>query len=351
MDALAAPETGAQTAPTPARAAAETRLPGVDSIRFWLAMWVFYSHFFPRMDEVGKATPLRAALSGLIHNFFNGPAAVIGFFLISGLCIHWPYRSSAGTPAAGLNAAKFYARRYVRIAIPLLAALAIVKLTRSDMMWFYDSILWSLVAELAYYTLYPALLRAIRRFGFGRVIAAAYAVCGLILALHPRALNIYDPGAGLVWAMCLPTWLLGCHLAESAPRTPTPRAATVWMFRILIWGLSFAASVLRFHTPVGYPVSLTLLGPAMYWWLKLEFAWHRRDGAFLAFEFPGQFSYSIYLMHGLAVSLVALLIARANAALLVVAQTCAVLVVSYVFFLLVERPSHLLARRVARLIR
>src|SRR5580700_8070764 len=87
------------------------RLPGIDSLRFWLALWVYFSHFgfLPLGLWIGSSTPARHVFSGMANNTFDGVGAVIGFFVISGLCIHYPYRSKP------VELLPFYARRYIRI--------------------------------------------------------------------------------------------------------------------------------------------------------------------------------------------------------------------------------------------
>jgi peptidoglycan/LPS O-acetylase OafA/YrhL len=74
--------------------ASTRRVNGLDSIRFLCALVVMLYHL-RLMDDVlhGQAhTGLTRAAMG-IFNAFNGPAAVIVFFLISGFCIHYPYKA------------------------------------------------------------------------------------------------------------------------------------------------------------------------------------------------------------------------------------------------------------------
>ena len=98
------------------------KVAGLDTLRFFCALWVLLGH--------GAAPPLTAGLNlgtwwgALLHEMygmvFSGPAAVIVFFVISGFCIHYPYRQN-GIPSLG----GYFARRYTRILLPLSAALAL----------------------------------------------------------------------------------------------------------------------------------------------------------------------------------------------------------------------------------
>jgi peptidoglycan/LPS O-acetylase OafA/YrhL len=330
-----------------ARGGAEPRLVGVDSIRFWLATWVYLSHFAPVFHGAAGYGSLMRVLSGVANNLFNGAAAVIGFFIISGLCIHYPHRNDAV-----ISIPQFYIRRYVRILIPFLAAIALAYSGGLDLIGFYNSILWSLVAELIYYTLYPAFRAAIRRFGSSAVLVTSLAVSASIVASHPRYLNFHQFGPGFTWLVGLPAWLLGCCLAENSRSKGGGSEgeisrARIWAWRLFVWALAVIASILRFHAGIGYPISLTLLAPVLYLWLRKELAWHRRNGATGIFERCGQFSYSIYLMHGLAVTGATFLFPFTAFPAFAPLRLAIVLALSYGFFLAVERPAHHIARRLA----
>ena len=320
---------------------------GLDSIRFWLAIWVYLSHFAPVFHVGAGYGSLAMTLSGIANNLFNGAAAVIGFFIISGLCIHYPHRNDAA-----ISIPQFYLRRYIRILIPFLAAIALSYSGGLDLIGFYNAILWSLVAELIYYTLYPAFRTAMRRFGSRALLAASFAVSAAIIASHPRYLNFHQFGPGVTWVVGLPAWLLGCCLAENSRSKHVHSEgeisrSSVWAWRLLAWALAVTASILRFHAGIGYPISLTILAPVLYLWLKKELAWHRRKGATEIFERCGQFSYSIYLMHGLAVTAATFLLPFTALAAFAPLRLAIVLALSYGFFLAVERPAHRIARRLA----
>jgi peptidoglycan/LPS O-acetylase OafA/YrhL len=155
------------------------RVGGLDSIRFVCAFIVVLFHFglVSRAafgtDPRGLAAMSRAVLGCL----FDGPAAVIVFFVISGFCIHFPFRRD---PAVNIPA--YYSRRLIRIGVPALVALCLwtwvgVKLEPQD-----AGIFWSIICEVEYYLLYPVLLRLRLRFGWWSLIVVSQ-VLAYILAL------------------------------------------------------------------------------------------------------------------------------------------------------------------------
>jgi peptidoglycan/LPS O-acetylase OafA/YrhL len=323
------------------------RLPGIDSLRFWLALWVYFSHFgfLPFAVWIGRSTPVRNALTGMTNNIFNGAAAVIGFFVISGLCIHYPFRSKP------VELLPFYVRRYFRILIPLGVALGLSRIIENDLLGFYQSILWSLICEEVYYAIYPILRVAIQKLGWKRMLSVAYAAAVGVILSKPHTLIFQGFGPSLTWVVGLPCWLLGCYLAETAAAASLQEVSLIriWAWRLFVWGLGSLTSVLRFHSGIGFPITLTLMGPLLYHWLRLELGRKKR---LVVFEYAGKFSYSIYLMHGMAVSILGIMLSfpTGNNALTAILRLIFVIVFSYCFFLLVEQPSHQFARYVARVI-
>ena len=79
------------------------RIRGLDSIRAVCAFWVVMGHFGgpPITAGIDESHPVSHLVSGIVNNFWNAPAAVIVFFVISGLCIHYPHRDSLTLPSLG----------------------------------------------------------------------------------------------------------------------------------------------------------------------------------------------------------------------------------------------------------
>ncbi len=328
-------------------AAAPTRhIRGLDGLRFVLALWVAFGH--------GAFIPLPAALDhgvvrGLFNSIPNGAAAVMVFFVISGFCIHYPFRAARSIDLLG-----FYARRHIRILLPIVAAVLIARPLGIQLSLFQDSILWSLVCEEIYYTIYPVLLWARARVGWPALIVAGFAGAFGVVALDWPTQPLYALyGWQLNWLVGLPCWLLGAHLAESLDLAQAvahaPGRAALWAWRLgaLVVG-SMGTNVLWFHSPVRvpYPISLDLFALYAFFWLRAEI---RRAEAFGAgrIEPLGAFSYSMYLVHVQALALFALWPAAGslNAFAAWLLRVSWVIAFSWMFYRLVEKPAHQLARR------
>jgi len=353
-----------------------TKILGLDAIRFVCALWVMSSHsgFLPPASQfLDKSVLVEHILMSIYGNLFNGPAAVIVFFVISGFCIHYPFRNATDIPLAA-----FYARRYLRIGIPMGVAMLLgaslgVKylilsldsfvLTPEKILTIAEvdtAILWSLIAELIYYTLYPLLFRLRQRFGWGYLLAVSYLLAIPLILLKADAKDFPSFGDGLNWVVGLPCWLLGCKLAEviDCDRTLALNRGWIWRWRLGIWAFAVIAKVLHNHHPpefpwTGYPWTLNLFAIPCYFWLRREIAYARSAPPFPVLEWAGKWSYSLYLMHtagGLlwvavtaAFSELAQIGPFTDWALKIIFALC----LCYLFHLLVEKPAHWLARRVA----
>jgi peptidoglycan/LPS O-acetylase OafA/YrhL len=288
-------------------------------------------------------------VQGFYGNFFAAVPAVIVFFVISGFCIHYPYRG-----AGSFDLTSYLVRRYLRISIPMVAAILLAGPFNVKLSVFQNSILWSLVAELIYYSLYPILRRLRERFGWNRIIAASFVVAYGTILLHPGALDYSPFGPLLSWLIAFPCWLLGCRLAEVDLQKSAPATAIlhVWRWRAGIWFLSWLCSVLRFHSPVGYPWTLNLFAIAVFFWLQIEISAFRARPPWRILEWAGRWSYSVYLMHMIANAAFARL-AWPNFGFNLnwTLKMAFILSVSYAFYLVLELPAHHIARNLSRRIR
>jgi peptidoglycan/LPS O-acetylase OafA/YrhL len=318
-------------------AAVSRRIHGLDALRFVLASVVVLRHFAPVQIERKDGLWLLARV--VTANLMNGPAAVIAFFVISGLCIHYPNRG-----ASTVRTFPFYVRREIRIVVPAAVTLLTFRLMGQPIKSLHDSTLWSLICEEVYYLLYPLLLVLFRRFGVRRLIVLSYVVAYALVLLNPtRNGNYIDLGWRLTWLLGLPCWLLGCELAERIDDRDDPRKATspraLWTMRAVVFVVSVLLSVLKFHTPLTNVWTLDLFALLCFAWLRAEiFYYGTRPAAW--FERLGVASYSIYLTHTASRALwQALGGPDINALALPFVFACA-----WVFYRLVEKPSHALAR-------
>jgi peptidoglycan/LPS O-acetylase OafA/YrhL len=323
-----------------------SRVRGLDAWRFWCALWVVFGHFgfLPLIDGVDLGHFAGRVTRALYNSLVSGPAAVIVFFVISGFCIHYPYRRATSISPV----APFYARRYLRILIPVGAAMLISNPLGYTLDLLGASIIWSLVCEEIYYLLYPVVfLRLRNRFGWRPMIAVSYVV-SIGLAMTNRTGEYPALGPQLTWLVGLPCWLLGCDLAESydglatAPRSRLPIVA----WRLGALGLSMIACTLQFHSPIRYPLTLNAFAFYVYFWLRNELA-AAKDAPVGWAERAGVFSYSLYLMHPAAEKVWEKLhVPKLGSGVTWIFMTLFIVAFAYAFYLVVERPSHRFARRV-----
>jgi peptidoglycan/LPS O-acetylase OafA/YrhL len=264
--------------------------------------------------------------------------------VISGFCIHYPFRHGALIPLRS-----YYARRYARVLLPMTAGILLGHPLGIDLGLLSDSILWSLVCEEIYYLVYPGLLRVRQIVGMRALLMGAFLLAALlVLVKDPHAGNYASYGFGLNWVLGLPCWLLGCALAEADWGKP-PGLREIWAWRSAVWFASAGASVLRFHSPVKYPWTLNFFAILAAVWLAKEISRARVVAPSRLLERAGMWSYSIYLVHLHGDALYARLkLPYLGDLLHWIVKTSFTLLVCYLFYWLVEKPSHELARHVGR---
>ena len=328
----------------------------LDALRFVLALWVTIGHFetFPLFAGVNEATPAGRFVVHAWQTIVFGTPAVIVFFVISGFCIHLPYRGERK-----MDVGRFYLRRYTRILIPVAAAVGVYRLVgQRFVLWgehslLWQSPLWSLLCEEIYYAVYPLLRRLRRAASWQIVIPVAFAISAAVAATNVRALSWHEFGPLGTAAILLPVWLLGCLLAEEADALPALRVDArwhIWGWRFTAWFASWLTEMLHFKAHVPVTQTMAWFGLIAYIWVKNEIAWSKTRAPGRVLAWAGLWSYSLYLVHahagglwywprtywlsGVSVG------PRLNWLMVILSS----LVGAYVFYLMVERPSHRLAR-------
>lgn len=307
----------------------------------------------PLLQGIDTSNLLGRIIEGIYTNLWQGPPAVIVFFIVSGFCIHYPQSEKLRIDAI----ADYFSRRYIRIGIPLLVAIVLALLLKVNLGLFNFSIMWSLVAELIYYTIYPLLLK-IRKLGFSwkRMILASFLAALLVAGTNPTAVNYPSFGPGLNWLLGLPCWLLGVLLAEMVVKDTEPRPRNIWVWRMAVWGggtacsiLAFKCSTLSFKWVINYPWTLNFFAIFVFFWLIREIRFNKTAKSNKMLEWGGTWSYSMYLTHLLAQS-VWLSVPQINFGYSVnwVIHMLFILLASFIFAMLVEFPSHSLSRIIGR---
>ena len=336
-----------------------TRLPrhrvaGLDSIRFVCAALVMLGHdgLLPgRLYGTGK-TGISLVLVGLYNALFNSPAAVIVFFVVSGFCIHFPF-----TGNRVLSAMPFYVRRFIRIIPPALGSYLLLRSFKHYDVPLGDSLLWSIVCEMIYYFLYPALLYLRRRSSWTVVLAVSYLAAILVVVTHLDLLrtgsNSYIALGWLTWVVGLPCWLLGCLLAETCHSFRIPSPTAIWTARLGIFGLSVLLQLVRFHVHsilASNCILLDLFAIPSFFWLAWEIAYASKHPPLRILEHAGRWSYSLYLVSPytdviLASVGLAALDRQPRTHFLIFGVSLAL---SYLYFLAVEWPSYRIALAASR---
>ncbi|TBY69397.1 acyltransferase [Rhizobium leguminosarum bv. viciae] len=303
-----------------------TYIAGLNTVRAAAALSVVFAHL------LGPWMP------GISRYIFTGHPAVIAFFVISGICIHFPFR------AAELSSVTFLKRRYTRIMIPTAVALILAQWIGIRAYNPIDGyILWSVICEIIYYSLYPLFLPISRKVGWPAMIAASViisyvAVIGLGSDEYGNA-QIYGPS--LNWVVSLPAWLMGCYIAQIY--RSGLYVGSIWIWRA---ATAITASTLYWattNTPIGFYLTMIPFGVLACGWILSEASNAERGHASAVMEKIGEACFSIYLIHVIA----AAAIERLGITSPVIVCTGSLLLV-IPFFFLVEKPAHELSRRLGR---
>jgi len=317
--------------------ASQQHILGLDTVRAFAALSVVLAHILgPKLPSVLQNLGLNQGIADFSKYLFTGHPAVIVFFVVSGFCIHYPYTRR------NLPVIAFTLARWMRIMPPALVAMLLAYLLHVEKYNFVDGfILWSIVCELWYYSLYPFFLMLTRRVSFNvQFLLAMIFSFALVAGLGSNqygAGHIYGPA--LNWLVALPSWLLGCVLANELSSEIVPKKCS--MRNIILWRATVAvlASVLYWltmNTPIGYYLTMNPFALLVFFWIRAEI--NAPKYANSLFERIGKWSYSIYLFHMVFLALVSKLVGIPVIYIPVILGLC------YLAYQIVEKPSHNYAR-------
>lgn len=314
---------------------------GIDTLRLFAAVWVALYHgaAFPLERLLSPTVALRFPSLGRLP--FNGVAAVVVFFVISGFCIHYH-----NVGKARLSWLRFLAQRAVRIILPLAAVMVLARQLGPDFYGAVHAVLWSVYCEIVYYALYPVIFLIIATGRLRLLIAVSIAMSLVLACLWPKLIFLGDMG-NWTWAFCLPMWLAGCALAErykrALPHSDRRSGSRVWPYRLGAICIGAFAAIVS-HLPaiqVGYIWTMPLFVIYCVAWLSEEFQ-HARSATVDIFERWGAAAYSIYLTHKLAICAVAKL--QASWLLSWLLDQAGIAAAAIIFYFLIEKPAHRMAK-------
>jgi peptidoglycan/LPS O-acetylase OafA/YrhL len=105
--------------------------------------------------------------------------------------------------------------------------------------------------------------------------------------------------------------------------------------------------MLHFKTRIHTPHTMVLFGVLAYLWIRKELAYSKRKAPWSWLVSAGAWSYSLYLIHPAATTVLANLRLPSFGYLVDwFASYTFILGMCYLFYLTVERPSHAMARRI-----
>jgi peptidoglycan/LPS O-acetylase OafA/YrhL len=343
-------------APAPARRAGafesrDRHYPILDALRFVLAFWVAVGHFgaFPLFAGIDSSTRIGYATLHAWNFTVFGVPSVIVFFVISGFCIHGPFRRGES-----FSIARYYARRYTRILVPVTFALWIYAASGMEIHWLgehsvlWQSVLWSLACEEIYYAAYPAIAWLRGRFGWQGLIPCSFVVSVACSAPLWRENEFQAYGPFVTALILLPVWLLGCVLAEQAETLqPKFSARRIWAWRLLAWAGSCACGFLQFKAHVYWPQTMIWFGLLAFFWVREELRYSLNRAPARLLIFGGAWSYSLYLVHVPAMRFY-LQLRTPNFGYSVnwLLSFGFVLAFAFLFYRAIERPSHAWARKI-----
>ena len=319
---------------------------GLNTLRFAAATCVVLSHggAFPFAAYFPDSSGITRILLGIYSCAFNGPAAVLVFFLISGLCIHYSF--ACGMPFRTLP---FLTRRMVRIAIPVAAALALAAMLGPYAKGGLNLVLWSLYCEMTYYVMYPLMRLVFLRTGLLLFTTVTFAVSLVLIGVYWDTLYFQQLPIAITSVIMLPAWLGGCLLAEMLAKGTTLRLpGNIAWWRLLLWGYATVSELFFYHggIKVGWPAALTPFYILAFFWLIKEIQQFQARGAPTFLEWCGKWSYSLYLIHNVVIF--ELLDMPGTQTMTWAVRVVAIVAGSLAFYGAVEFPAHQLARFAAR---
>ena len=342
---------------------------GVVFFHIRIFLWVGWneirdnSHLYTEFDKI------TAWLS--IPTPFMGECVLL-FFVISGFCVHLPHARNGGR----LNIPTYAIRRFLRIYPPyliaiLLSVVVIAVLSESEigdeplfsvfmMLQNYlpvvnsqlstNKSLWSIPTEVEFYLAYPIILIIYNKIG--------YRYC-LVIIVILFFMSIFSYLNGDTWlAFCsitfYPIWWSGVILADLYANNKLAKPPGLLIFVSLIFLIIGISSYLvGSANSIAHRFTFGAFFIVLVWYsITMDFNLQKLGFIYTIINTLGNMSYSLYLIHYPLLMLVGniwFMTFQGKPTNFLICIMFAILTcfISYLFYLIIELPSHRLAKKLA----
>lgn len=350
----------------------DNRLVGIDSLRYILALWVFFTH--------GGAPPLFKGSDIIFQDIdklygwtINGQAAVIGFFIISGLCIHYPNIKNEH-----INLSSFYTARFLRLSLPVMGILSIAYLVGYN---HKDGLMravpiWTIYCEAFYYLIYPLLHWLFKKISITKVTLFFFFFSIILLFLWSSERNMMFHELGTndflsyrAALLAFPCWLSGCIIAnqissKSVFNLISLKSLFIWrlgalllsIFTFPLYRLGLYLDLLKFPFQgliFATQFNLLIFGLYSFFWIKREVLFYNNvkiNQPNKILELMGKWSFSLYIVHTLVIWSFEKNSEKYFFGYLItwIMLFISLHVFTYFYYLFFESPSHKLARLISK---
>ena len=321
------------------------RLPSIDALRGFAAIWVAAYHLWnafapgcsPQTEPIPISHDTPSAILASFPIFAYGYVGVGLFFVLSGFCIHLPQARRFHVKQQNtLDNREFFRRRFWRLYPAFLGSLLLscIALAAMNIAWAnppsdtifsmrylleasgagyvltnmlfllpvqpsalaVNGVYWTLVYEVQFYLAYPILLKCCRRFGFARIGAILLLIeLAFIYVPAPSSLESWKPHFLWFFLRRYFEWFLGMWLAErfAAGKIFSRQQAAMMLFAAA--GSGIAASGFAISWPI-HEIFFAVGSTAFLAWAIAPSVAPTGSITHL-FAWLGDFSYSIYLVH------------------------------------------------------
>lgn len=346
------------------------------------AFAVFLFHAILMMPADSRLLPVLA--NPLIRPFWDGPGAVMLFFVLSGFVLTLPYASRG---ARQMEVIPFLIRRIARLYPAYWAVLAFALVLRifafhpnglsglspwTNMHWSQpiawtsivshafmispgiqvddiDPVIWSLIIEMKISLVFPLLILLVTRTT--RMIYGILAIFAAIALTTPLHFVVHSSSSWPRAAIMLPVFLLGSYLARYRSDLVSALRRSL-RIRIAVAMLGIALYSAVWITPVEKQ-SLArwgcALGSGAFILLFLASARLEKLGTIGPIRFLGRVSYSFYLVHlPILITIASVLFTRVHSLAAAIAMSLVLsLLVAWAIYAFVEMPSHKWGKKLA----